>query len=168
MFTRIDVQYKIPDARAKTKKKQFENEWLLYKAKQEAYGKNPKFDDWIKNKMIEDTENKIEYIRKQWEAYRANQLLTGSRVEELDTWLKKLFENQRQQQQVQIKGGAKKYSKTYKKMKRNKSKKNKSKKNKRKNKNKNKSKKTYCNCKKNKTYTIPFDAAKINPASIIL
>ena len=154
------------------KQKQFENEWLLYKIKQEQAGKNPKFDDWIKNKMIEDTENKIEYIRKQWEAYRANQLVTGSRVEELDSWLKKLVENQRQQQQgqIQIKGGVKKYRKTQNKSKKNKSKKNKSKQNKsKKNKSKkNKSKKTYYNCKKNKTYIIPFDAAKINPASIIL
>ena len=62
-------------------------EWLDYKNRQESSGKSAQYDKWIKDKLEEDLENKVELYMNEWMAYKSDQALLG-KVPNLNEWLK--------------------------------------------------------------------------------
>ena len=131
----------------------YRNEWLRYK-NQATYDNKVTFDAWIKHKLDEEKENKIDSLRKEWESYKTNITSTST---DLDEWLAKRFAVQR----APIKGGFKK-CKARKTLKKRKTHKKNNKKN-----NKNKNRYTYIKTSKKKGGN-KFDASTTHPASIIL
>jgi hypothetical protein len=62
-------------------------EWLDYKSRQESSGKSAQYDKWIKDKLEEDLENKVESYMNEWMAYKSDQAILG-KVPNLNEWFK--------------------------------------------------------------------------------
>jgi len=62
-------------------------EWLDYKSRQESSGKSAQYDKWIKDKLEEDLENKVESYMNEWIAYKSDQAVLG-KVPNLNEWFK--------------------------------------------------------------------------------
>jgi hypothetical protein len=62
-------------------------EWLDYKNRQESSGKSAQYDKWIKDKLEEDLENKVESYMNEWMAYKSDQAVLG-KVPNLNEWFK--------------------------------------------------------------------------------
>jgi hypothetical protein len=62
-------------------------EWLKYKAQQERLGKKIDIEGWVKDKIEEERENKVEYYLKEWLEFKNNQSILG-KMANLAEWLK--------------------------------------------------------------------------------
>jgi len=146
-------------------------DWLNYKAK---YSNGSTLERWLKDKLEEELENKVDYYTKEWLTYKS---LTG-RQANLNQWLKEQLQGQvdtqMQQQQQRERIGGKKKRKTHNRKTHNKKTHNK----KTLKKMRKRSKKMIKRSKKiidNNTININnniklgyYDTSKIHPASIIL
>ena len=70
----------------------YKMDWLDYKSRQESLGKTAVYDKWLKDKLEEDLENKVELYMNEWIAYKSDQALLG-KIPNLNDWLKERVKN---------------------------------------------------------------------------
>ncbi len=135
-------------------------DWLNYKAK---YSNGSTLERWLKDKLEEELENKVDYYTKEWLTYKS---LTG-RQANLNQWLKEQLEKDMQVQQQRERIGGKKKRKTHNKKTHNK--KTHNKKTLKKLRKRSKKMRKRSNTINDNTIKLGYyDTSKIHPASIIL
>lgn len=91
----------------------YKTEWLKYKSDVESNGNQANIEKWLKDKLEEERENKVDKLMREWVSYKKNQTLLGQKYN-MNDWLSDTMKTEERNEKDNYSfGGKKKHNRKY-------------------------------------------------------